>query len=84
MDDITRCDDCGEARGPIHGCDFAVNIASLSCDQCGASVLATETDLHLAWHKEINDAFLGTVVMFERMTRTIESLSASLEDRQKD
>ncbi len=57
----------------------------LTCDQCGALVDGVgAAEVHGAWHTEINEAFLGTVVMFERITKTIEALSESLENRQTD
>lgn len=43
----------------------------LSCQECGASVTEDMTDLHLQWHKEINDAFSGAVLLIKDLSERL-------------
>ncbi len=52
MDDLTQCDVCGEARGPIHNCG-ALQYRKYDCDACGATVDGRFLQVHLDWHENI-------------------------------
>lgn len=43
----------------------------LSCEECGASVAENMADHHLAWHKQINDAFAGAVMLIQELRKAL-------------
>ena len=47
-----------------------------TCDDCGALCDLNGTEKHVNWHKEVNEAFMGTVKLFERLTKAVERLSS--------
>ena len=42
-----------------------------TCDECGALCDENGTFKHLEWHKATNEAFKGTMVLFERIFKQL-------------